>query len=696
MALDFSKPTLITAALPYANGPLHLGHMVEYIQADIYVRFLRLSGHKPVFVCADDAHGTPIMVAARAKGVTPEELTGKYFEEHKKDFADFNIRFDNYHTTNSPENKEYSDRFFGMLKEKGFIYTKEIEQLYSEKDGMFLPDRYVKGKCPRCGTPDQYGDVCEHCNATYDASELVEPRSVISGDTPVRKKSTHYFFRLRAFSGKLEAWLEQNSELQKEVVNFVKEWIANGLQDWDISRDGPYFGFKIPGEDDKYYYVWLDAPIGYFASFVNYARKHDLDIDSFLRSRDANLIHFIGKDITYFHFLFWPAMLMAAGFTQPTKLAVHGFLTINGQKMSKSRGTFLNAGDYIKHLPPECLRYYYAANLANRIGDIDLNPQDFMERVNNELVSNIANFAYRTLKFANQHFDGQLDKSSKFGSEDASRAGIIKEAKEKFSELNLREAVQAILALSDLGNRTFQKHEPWKLVRTDRQKALDVVSWSAGIVKDLAILLSPILPDYSEQLRQQLNLKKLDISELGKPLTGPISKARIVLTPIEQQVLDRLLPCAGKFPLDIRVGRIIKAVHHPAADKLFVLQVDMGEPRQIVTGLRDFYKAEELEGKHALFLANLKPVKLRGRESNGMILTAEVNRKFRVLEVPAAKPGTNVMPKDVEIGREQIDIKEFSRLGVTVKGGKLVLGDAILTLGGAPVAVDAPEGSKVS
>src|SRR3989338_9885781 len=400
-----SKRKVITAALPYANGSLHLGHMLEYVQADIFARFLRLSGDDVVFVCADDAHGAPIEIAASKEGVKPEELIERYRLEHVADFNDFLMSFDVYHTTHSSENRAYSDLFFKTLKKKGFIYQRMIEQTYCEVEKRFLPDRFVKGTCPKCKAEEQYGDNCEKCNSVYKPIDLVEPKCVVCGASPVRKSSVHYFFKLSSFSQKLKEWVTNHENIQPEIKNFVLNWINSGLEDWDITRDGPYFGFKIPGELNKYYYVWLDAPIGYIAATEKYSKEklNQTATAAYWHNDHARIIHFIGKDIIYFHFLFWPAMLMGVGLNLPADLAVHGHLTINGEKMSKSRGNFLTAKDYlaVADHQPEFLRFYYASHLVKAISDINLDFEDFKTIINGDLVSNIANFVHRTLVFIN-------------------------------------------------------------------------------------------------------------------------------------------------------------------------------------------------------------------------------------------------------------------------------------------------------
>ena len=526
------KKILVTSALPYANGSLHCGHLVEYIQVDIFVRFLRLIEEDVLFVCADDTHGAPIEIKSAELGISPEELISKVYDEHVKDFKDFLISFDNYYTTNSPENKHYSDLIFERLNKNGFIYTKDIEVTYCEHCKRTLPDRYVKGKCPKCKAPDQYGDVCENCNAAYKTIDLIDPYCAICKNKPIRKTSKHYFFKLSNFSKKLESWLKKNKNLQPEIKNFVFNWIKNGLEDWNISRDGPYFGFKIPGEENKYYYVWLDAPIGYIASTDNYCKKHGLKTEDYWNSKDSRIYHFIGKDIIYFHFLFWPAMLLGSGFQLPYNISVHGFLTVNGEKMSKSKGTFFTAREFLQKHNAEHLRFYYASLLSKTISDIDLNFDDFRKKINNELAANIGNFCYRVLNFLNKYFDGEIkdiDNNKKLTSEIKK---LTRNIEKNYYGLNFNEAVKGILHISSLGNKYFQENEPWKLIEKDKEKVHKILGLCANIVKNLSILIEPILPDFSSKLQQQLNLTNLkweDIKfELKKGTTDTVIRQQLV------------------------------------------------------------------------------------------------------------------------------------------------------------------------
>jgi len=533
---------LVTSALIYANGPVHIGHIVEYIQTDIFVRFLRLIGRDVIYICGDDTHGTPIEINAQRQGVGPEELIEKSYKEHTRDFKSFRISFDNFYSTNTPENKRLSDMIFSRLKEAGHIYQKEIELTYCEHCRRFLPDRYVKGKCPRCGADEQYGDVCEKCNSTYEPADLIEPYCTVCKSRPVKKASNHYFFRLSSFSERLREWITSNDNLQQEIKNFVLNWIKEGLKDWCISRDGPYFGFRVPGEENKYYYVWLDAPIGYIASTENYCKGRDCSAMDYWESDRASIIHFIGKDIIYFHFLFWPAMLMGSGLALPESIVVHGFLNVAGEKMSKSRGTFFTAEEFANAISPELLRFYYASSLGPKMEDINLDFWDFQDRINNELVANIANFAYRVLSFANTRLESRLKactiRESPLCNEHAACVEGIRHA---YDDLDFRAAVRLILRLSSAGNKHFQDNAPWRLINEDAGKTQEVVSLCANLVKDIAIALSPIMPDFCSKLAAQLGQEGLSWDDMGISLGEcTIPRAEIILRRLGDADMARL------------------------------------------------------------------------------------------------------------------------------------------------------------
>ena len=686
------KKIIVTSALPYANGPVHIGHLVEYIQTDIFVRFLRLTGKDVVYCCADDTHGTPIELKAKELGIKPEDLIAKFSKEHQEDFATFKVSFDSYYSTNSEENKYFSDKIFNKLLEKGLIYKKFIKVMYSEKSKRFLPDRFIKGECPKCHAKEQYGDVCESCGATYKPTDLINPYSVTDGSKPVLKESEHYFFKLSSLSDFLEKWLKENKNLQQEVKNFVLNWIKNGLEDWDISRDGPYFGFKIPGEENKYYYVWLDAPIGYIASLANYLNKNTKKAEE--AWNDSRVVHFIGKDITYFHFLFWPAMLHASGFNLPESIFVHGFLTVNNEKMSKSRGTFFTAKDFLKKYEPEHLRFYYANVLSKKLADINLDFREFEERINSGLVGNLGNFCYRIISFTNKNFNGEIrdieeGKESKEIVEQISKK--IKKIEEYYSDLNFNSVVHEILAISDIGNKYFQKNEPWELIKTDREKAQKVCSLCLNIAKNLSILVEPILPDFSKGLQEQLNLKSLKWKNLSFDLKNhKINSEKILVKKIEKKD-DEL------FPLNLKVAKILEVDGHPNAEKLYVLKIDLGnEKRQLVAGLKSHYSKEELKNKKIIVVSNLKPAKLRGVESQGMLLAAEDDKGIvGALAVRDAEPGTPIKCGNLENSAEQVTYETFEKIKIEAKDGKIICNNSELKAGNESVHAEKVKDGKV-
>jgi methionyl-tRNA synthetase len=705
---DSEKKIIVTSALPYANGPIHLGHLVEYIQTDVFVRFMRLIGEPVIYCCADDAHGTPIDISAMKRGILPEQLIGEIHKEHSKDFSDFLISFDSYHSTNSEENKKYSDLIFTKLKDKGLIEKKDVELTYCPKCKRFLPDRYVKGKCPKCGEKDQYGDVCEKCNSAYSTIELVDPYCTICGSTPARKTSGHYFFKLSKCSKDLKNWLESNKNLQPEVKNYVLNWIKEGLKDWDITRDGPYFGFNIPGEKDLYYYVWLDAPIGYIASTENYCRNSGNAVngkdsgncvDDYWKK--GRIIHFIGKDIIYFHFLFWPAMLMNSGFALPEDIIVHGFLTVNKEKMSKSRGTFLTARDYLNVLDPEYLRFYYASNLSKTMSDIDLDFNDFKSSINNKLVADIANFAYRVLSFAEKNLD------SKTGS--FSEPKLEKELKEKYEEIkeaylghDERKAVKLMLEVGSIGNKYFQDNKPWELMKSkagttakDHKKMEEVVSFCVNLIKDISIIIKPVLPKFSSNLEKQLNIGEQSWKDLDTQLKNhKMGKSAIVIKKIENE-LDRFAVKDDMSLIDFRVAKVLEAKKHPQADKLLVLQIDTGDDkRQICAGLAAYYAPEDLVGKNIVMIKNLKPAKLRGEISAGMLLAGGDSDVHKILQAPKSKPGDKVLINGIEpMPEKEITIEDFAKIKFIVENKRIKYKGEFLRTEKEEISVELDKGS---
>ncbi|MFQ5739077.1 MAG: methionine--tRNA ligase [Acidobacteriota bacterium] len=504
------EPILVTSALPYANGSIHLGHLVEYIQADIWVRFLKLTGRDAVYLCADDTHGTPIELKARQIGMTPEEMIGRYYREHQRDFSDFDIEFDCFYSTHSPENRRHAEYIFGRLSDQDDIVARPVEQYFCPKDGRFLPDRFILGTCPRCQAENQYGDVCEICGSTYNPADLEDPRCAICGSRPVLRESIHYFFLLDKYEPFLRDWVAAPGRLHPETRRFIENWLEEGLRDWDISRDGPYFGFKIPGEEDKYFYVWLDAPVGYIATTEKFCRETGCDFDSYWHNPKARIYHVIGKDIVYFHTLFWPAMLKGAGYTLPSRVLVHGFLTVNGERMSKSRGTFINARTYLEHLDRQYLRYYYAAKLSARAVDLDLNLDDFRVRVNAELVNKIANLVSRLVPFVHKRFQGRLGQLS------PQAAPLISEIRERatrireyYEQMEFSRVVQEIVMISDTVNKYFQDRAPWEVVKTDSAQAQEICTFAINACLSVAALIKPILPGYAADVERILRIQPL-------------------------------------------------------------------------------------------------------------------------------------------------------------------------------------------
>ncbi len=535
---------LVTSALPYANGEIHLGHLLEYIQTDIWVRFQKMQGNECHYVCADDAHGTPIMLKADEMGIDPKELIAEVSQRHQADFKDFNIEFSQFHSTHSDENQYFSELIYSRLKESGFIKTRVISQAFDPEKEMFLPDRFIKGECPKCGADDQYGDNCEVCGATYSTTELKNARSVVSGAVPVEKDSEHYFFDLPQFEQQLKDWTNAG-HLQDEVSNKLAEWFDQGLQQWDISRDKPYFGFKIPGTEDKYFYVWLDAPIGYMASFKKLCDNSDLEFDDFFeKGSDTELYHFIGKDIVYFHALFWPATLIGSNFRTPNAIFAHGFLSVNGQKMSKSRGTFIQARTYLETLNPECLRYYYAYKLSSKIDDIDLNLEDFKQRVNSDLVGKVVNIASRSASFVVKKFDKELSKVcceqdlyDEFVAASSDIAG-------HYEDRNFGQAMRSIMKLADKANQYIDEKKPWQLAKEEgkMQEVHEITSLAINLFRVLMTYLKPVLPEMAEKSEAFLNVDSLNWNDIKSPLLGhQINKFKPLMTRIEDEQIEAMI-----------------------------------------------------------------------------------------------------------------------------------------------------------
>lgn len=667
------RQILVTSALPYANGSLHLGHLLEHIQTDIWVRFQQTRGHDCTYVCADDAHGTAIMLKAEELGISPEAHIDNMKAEHMADFKGFLINHHNYHSTHSDENRQLSSLIYERLKANGHIASRTITQAFDPEKNLFLADRYIKGSCPKCKAEDQYGDNCEVCGATYSPADLINPRSVISGATPVKKDSEHFFFRLPAFEDFLKTWTRSGT-LQPEVANKLAEWLDSGLQEWDISRDAPYFGFEIPGEKDKFFYVWLDAPIGYMASHKNLCDRTGKDFDAIWnKDSTAELYHFIGKDIVNFHALFWPAMLSSAQFRTPTKVCVHGFLTVNGKKMSKSRGTFINAKSYLEHLNPEYLRYYFAAKLGASVDDLDLNLEDFVNRVNSDLVGKVVNIASRTAKFV-QKAGGVLAANP----EPALWAQFV-DAGESiarcYEDREFGRAMREIMALADTANEYIAAKAPWSLAKEAGKESdvLAICSLGINMFRALLTYLKPVLPAMTEAAEAFLG----ETLAWDKPVSyregEAINDFQPLMTRIDTKAVDAMIE-ANKQPepapeakasgplvdeplaaeinfddfakVDLRIALIKDAQHVEGADKLLQLTLDIGgETRNVFSGIKSAYQPEDLVGKLTVMVANLAPRKMKFGMSEGMVLAAGPGKKEIYLLEPheGAKPGQRVM-----------------------------------------------------
>lgn len=675
------RQILVTSALPYANGSIHLGHMLEYIQTDMWVRFQKLRGNQCTYVCADDAHGSAIMLRAEKEGITPEQLIADVQAEHSSDFAEFLVDFDNFHSTHSDENRELSSMIYTRLRDAGHIANRSVTQYFDPEKGMFLADRFIKGTCPKCAAEDQYGDNCEKCGATYAPTELKNPKSAISGATPVLKDSKHFFFKLPDFQAMLQQWTRSGT-LQDAVANKLAEWLDSGLQEWDISRDAPYFGFEIPDEPGKYFYVWLDAPIGYMASFQNLcARRPELDFDAYWKADSTTeLYHFIGKDIVNFHALFWPAMLEGAGLRKPTAINVHGYLTVNGAKMSKSRGTFIKARTYLDHLAPEYLRYYYAAKLGRGVDDLDLNLEDFIQKVNSDLVGKVVNIASRCAGFIHKGNAGVMvggDAAPELTEAFAAAAPSIAEA---YEARDFARAMREIMALADRANAWIADKAPWSLAKQDgkQDEVQAICAQGINLFRQLVIFLKPVLPVLAADAEAFLNVaplrwddhqSRLENHQLNafKPLMSRIEPAKVeaMIAASKEDLLASQAPSApagngelSKDPLaaeiefdtfaavDLRVALIVKAEAVPGADKLLQLTLDIGdERRNVFSGIKSAYPDPSLlEGRLTMMVANLKPRKMRFGISEGMVMAAGPGGEEIYLLSPdsGAKPGQRI------------------------------------------------------
>ncbi|MEG5264090.1 methionine--tRNA ligase [Pseudomonas sp. JDS28PS106] len=675
------RQILVTSALPYANGSIHLGHMLEYIQTDMWVRFQKHRGNQCTYVCADDAHGSAIMLRAEREGITPEQLIDYVKAEHSADFADFLVDFDNFHSTHSDENRELSSMIYKRLRDAGHIATRSITQYFDPDKQMFLADRFIKGTCPKCGTEDQYGDNCEKCGATYAPTDLKDPKSAISGATPVLKESKHFFFDLPAFDAMLKSWTRSGA-LQDAVANKIAEWLDAGLQQWDISRDAPYFGFEIPDEPGKYFYVWLDAPIGYMASFKNLcARRPDLDFDAYWnKDSTTELYHFIGKDIVNFHALFWPAMLEGAGLRKPTAVNVHGYITVNGQKMSKSRGTFIKARTYLDHLSPEYLRYYYASKLGRGVDDLDLNLEDFVQKVNSDLIGKVVNIASRCAGFIHKGNAGVMVEGNAAPELTDAFLAAAPSIADAYETRDFARAMREIMALADRANAFIADKAPWALAKQEgkQDEVQAICALGVNLFRQLVIFLKPVLPALAADAEKFLNVAPLTwdghLTLLGNHQLNPFTALMTRIDPAKieamtaasrEDLVDASADAApkgngelAKDPLspeidfdtfaavDLRVALILKAEHVEGADKLLRLTLDIGdEQRNVFSGIKSAYpNPSELEGRLTMMIANLKPRKMRFGISEGMVMAAGPGGEEIYLLSPdsGAKPGQRI------------------------------------------------------
>jgi len=673
--ISSSSSLVITAALPYANGAIHIGHLLEYIQADMYARFWRLLNRDVLYICASDMHGTPIEVNAAKEGMKPEVFVEKYWREHQADFKTFLIQFDEYYKTHSPENKELAEMFYTVLKKKGFIYHKKMAVMFCDNCNRSLPDRFVKGGCSKCQAADQYGDVCESCGSVLKSFDLIKPYCVICKHAPVRKEKEHYFFKLSAFNAQLQAWLLSSSGLQSEVKNWLQEWMDKGLEDWCISREAPYFGFEIPGcreeiGEVRYFYVWLDAPIGYISATKHYCEKRFGVLEGGKRWEKywykGDIQHFIGKDIAYFHFLFWPAMLMAMGISMPN-LTVHGFITVNGQKMSKSRGTFFTARDFAALYPVEGLRFYYASHLDRKLVDVDLNFEELKAVNNNVLMGSLGNFCYRVLTFAVKNY-GEVAEVAEEKALNALVNGLVADIEKAYIAQDFKLAVRGILQIADVGNSYFQQSEVWK--NKDAVESKRKVGWCVNLARVLSVVSSPILPEFSLKIQHVFGDEVLLWRDVSFGWRGKLGEVPLLVKKIE------LVEEKAQFPLRMMVGEITSVRNHPNADSLYLLSVDFGADsgftnggvRQVVAGLKKFLKIEELQGRKVVFCVNMKPAKLRGEMSEAMVLAADDGAHLGLLQFKDCAKGDEVVFEGTTANMGEVGYEEFAKLKIELSG----------------------------
>ena len=702
-----SQRTLVTSALPYGNGPIHLGHLVEYIQTDMYVRFLRQLGREVIFVCGDDAHGTAIEIAARRAGILPKDFVEETKADHVKVLADFGLSFDCYHTTHSKENEDLVVQIYEQLKAAGDIASSRIHRFYCAQCSMFLPDRYLLGTCPHCHAHNQYGDLCESCGHVYEPSQLLSPRCANCSLTPEMKTTENLFFQVGNYEAFLDSWIQGAKWLQPQIRKYLLNWLADGLASWDISRDGPYFGFSIPEKPNKFFYVWFDAPIGYIASTSKWCKENEMSLDDIWRDNETEIVHFIGKDIAYFHFLFWPILLYRAGYNLPSRVHVHGHLKVQGRKMSKSRGTFITARQYLQSFQGEHLRFFVAKLLANDIRDIDFDDEKLLSVVNRELVAKIGNFAHRVFQLVLNSFNGQIETVQMNHSHIVHEVlDELDEIKSAYESIDGRRAVRHILAMAKIGNRFIQEKTPWHWAWARPDETKEVLAICLNIVKNLAITLYPIMPELAHKLARRMNLdatrwdgsgfqhSSFTVIEGEKPI-NPITSYQLARFRQEEQEEQEELVEHEVFTIELRGGKVLRVDDHPYGDRLFVLQVQFDNcQKQIVAGLRGRIGREGLLGKTLVFVTNLLPIEIRGVHSEGMILVATLNDEVCLLSVEAP-PGELVAPKDVIVSSNEITLETFHKHAFNVRSEKVYCNGRLLIANGKALSANIGDGATI-
>ena len=693
-----SQRTLVTSALPYANGPIHLGHLVEYIQTDMYVRFLKQLGKDVLYVCGDDAHGTAIEIAAKREGIPPTQFIERVKAEHIQVLRDFGISIDCYHSTHSTENEALVTEFYEKLKTEGDICSDEVLRFYCQSCSMFLPDRYVLGTCPYCSALDQYGDLCEECGHVYEPSQLESPRCAHCSNAPTTQRTHNVFFQVNNYEAFLTTWLQSAKWLQPQIRQYLQNWLEGGLINWDISRDEPYFGFPIPGLANKYFYVWFDAPIGYLAATYKWCKRNNENIADYWQSNQTEIVHFIGKDIVYFHFLYWPALLHRAGYSLPSRIHVHGHLTVNGRKMSKSRGNFITAQSYLQCFEAEHLRFYFSKLMANDLTDIDFDCKKLRAVVNDELVAKIGNFANRVFQLTLNSFNGQVETvQMNFPQVAQEVLDELAEIESAYRGIDGRRAVRHILALAAIGNRFFQQQAPWHYVWAEPDKSREVLVICLNIVKSLAITLYPILPKIAMKLANRMKLEATNWQEAGFHHSSfTVSEGEMPINKVTDYQLLRFQQGEKEsFPIELKVGKVMEVQLHPNADKLFLLQVDFGSRRrQIVAALRGKVEEEALLAQPLVFVTNLQAAEIRGAKSEGMIFAAKENEAIVPISCNAAV-GSLVAPKEVVISSTKLTLETYSQQQFFIQSGQVYCNNKLLLVEEKPLQVQVSDEATI-